>query len=431
MNYLKISNKGKIDLLSLTLLGASSKRGDNTKIGMYGSGNKYALAYLLRNNYEVSIYSGKEEIKLSTEKVSMRDKDFNCILVNGEKTSITTEFGKDWQLWQALREIYCNALDEGGSKMEFVSGIDPNEDETHFYIKNENEIGSFVANFDKYFASNRRILFECPIGRVLEKKTLGPLVLYRKGIKCFETDQMSVYDYDINHIDIDEDRMVKYSWYVNSTIWNLIYSSTNKEVIKNILASCYDSKYVEYSTGEYSSPDGSNMSEEFKEVLRSLKLAPASLSGMLSSDEYGETTILPLKVFKHASTVVDNNSLAQKFKVYNNAFYIEVVLAPLHEATLNKAKHFFTECNYEGVFNYPIVCARFDDKSVRGFADMKEQQIVISELALESGVQSTIDVLIEEYIHLKYDVKDETRSFQDAVISEIINVLKIKNTYLV
>lgn len=34
MNYLKISNKGLLDVEALTLLGASSKRGDNSKIGI-------------------------------------------------------------------------------------------------------------------------------------------------------------------------------------------------------------------------------------------------------------------------------------------------------------------------------------------------------------------------------------------------------------
>ena len=82
MHYLKISNKGLLDVEALTLLGASSKRGDNTKIGMFGSGNKFSLAYLLRNNYELRIFSGLEEIKLTTIEKTFRDKKFNIILVN-------------------------------------------------------------------------------------------------------------------------------------------------------------------------------------------------------------------------------------------------------------------------------------------------------------------------------------------------------------
>lgn len=105
MNYLKISNKGILDVEALTLLGASSKRGDNTKIGQYGSGNKYSLAYLLRNNYEVTIMAGNFQVFLTTKRKKFRDKEFDIILVDGRETSITTEFGKDWNLGQAIREL--------------------------------------------------------------------------------------------------------------------------------------------------------------------------------------------------------------------------------------------------------------------------------------------------------------------------------------
>lgn len=51
--YLKIENEGTVPVEAFTLIGASSKRDDSSKIGMFGSGNKYALAYLLRNNYGI------------------------------------------------------------------------------------------------------------------------------------------------------------------------------------------------------------------------------------------------------------------------------------------------------------------------------------------------------------------------------------------
>ena len=55
MKYLIITNKGEIEPQALHLVGASTKRGDSSKIGQFGSGNKYALAYLLRNEHEVLI----------------------------------------------------------------------------------------------------------------------------------------------------------------------------------------------------------------------------------------------------------------------------------------------------------------------------------------------------------------------------------------
>jgi hypothetical protein len=167
MNYIKIKNLGEIDIQSLTLLGASSKRGDSSKIGMFGSGNKYALAYLLRNGYEIYLFSGLNKIDITTEKALFRDKEYDVILINGKQTSITTEFGKDWELWQAIREIYCNSMDEGGHSLEYVSKIEPIDGETHFYIKNQSSISNFIANFDSYFSENKKILFECPTGKII------------------------------------------------------------------------------------------------------------------------------------------------------------------------------------------------------------------------------------------------------------------------
>ena len=44
MNYLMIENKGVLDTEALVLIGASTKRDEEGKIGFFGSGNKYALA---------------------------------------------------------------------------------------------------------------------------------------------------------------------------------------------------------------------------------------------------------------------------------------------------------------------------------------------------------------------------------------------------
>ena len=430
MNYLKISNAGILDVEALTLLGASSKREDSTKIGMFGSGNKYALAYLLRNNYEVRIYAGKTEITLGTTEKKFRDRSFSAITINGAETSITTDFGKDWALWQSLRELYCNAIDEGGHKLEYVQSISPSENETHFYIKSRAEITGFVGDFDNYFSENRKVLFECEYGKILAKDG-GKLNLYRKGIRCFETDKNSIYDYDLKDVDIDENRLAKYGWMMPSLIWNLVYQCTNKEVIKNVLFHASEHEYVECIGSDFDYVNKNYMSEEFKDVLKELTLAPIGLSGLISTEELGTTTILPNTIFKQAKTIVGNESLSTKFKVYKTGFFIEIETDALHEATLSKAKEFFFECNYSKVFNYPVIVARFTDKEILGFADEKEQRIVLSEICMAKGVQVVIETLIEEFIHLHYDVKDETRSFQNAAITEIVSLLKVNNAFVV
>lgn len=428
MKYLKISNNGIMDEMSLTLLGASSKREDHKKIGMFGSGNKYALAYFLRNNYEICIYAGKDEIKLSTVERQHRGKTFNVIIINGKETGITTDFGKDWEFWQAVREVYCNAIDEGEHKMEYVMNIAPDENQTHFYIRTRSEVTNFVQNFDNYFAENKKVVFECELGRIVEKSENPILNLYRKGIRCFETDRKSVYDYDLNAVDIDENRIAKYSWQIPSHIWNLIYQCTDKTVIKNILFQCHDSGFVECLSADFASVYEGNMSKEYIEVLNELQVAPREMSGLLSIEEQGSTTILPRILFDQAKAVVKNSNLPTKFKCYKDHFFVDIELTDLHQATLKKANEFFKECEYE--IPYPIKAARFEEKAIYGLADVDNQEIILSENCLDKGVQMVIETIIEEFIHLKHQVKDETRGFQNAAITEIVRLLKIHHAFL-
>ena len=58
MKFIKITSKGEIDIRAFSLVGATSKRNDNSKIGMFGSGLKYTLSYLLNNNIDFRVFSG-------------------------------------------------------------------------------------------------------------------------------------------------------------------------------------------------------------------------------------------------------------------------------------------------------------------------------------------------------------------------------------
>ena len=114
---IEIANNGEVPVEAFTLMGASTKRGDDTKIGYFGSGLKYAISKLTKDGVDLKIYSGKKEIKITTTNVSLGREKFKRININKRPTSLTTEMGPDWELWQAIREIYCNAADEEGHKV--------------------------------------------------------------------------------------------------------------------------------------------------------------------------------------------------------------------------------------------------------------------------------------------------------------------------
>src|SRR6478672_7382653 len=117
MKSILIENNGEVDVLAFTLMGASSKREQEGKIGFFGSGNKYAIANLLRRGIAFKIFSGESEIAVTTENQTYREKEFKRIQFEKDgqvfPTSITTDMGPKWETWFIIRELYCNALDEG------------------------------------------------------------------------------------------------------------------------------------------------------------------------------------------------------------------------------------------------------------------------------------------------------------------------------
>jgi len=427
MKWIKIKNTGLIEPQALSLIGASTKQNDSSKIGQFGSGNKYALAYLLRNNYDVRIYSGLNEIKITTAKETFREIDFDVIFINGEKTSITISMGKDWEFWQAIREIYCNAIDEGGSEIDMVQNIVPVENETHFYIDTSKDVMEFFGNFNNYFAINKKVLFECSEGRILEK-TGNECNIYRKGIRCYNASKTSVYDYDFNNITVDEDRLVKYWWNLEEKLWNIIYQCDNEEIINQILHNCGDNNYFEGCISDIATINSSQISDKFKEVLCKTNLAPKGMAGLLKPDEINNHIILPTKIFQSVRGVIGDDNVGDKFKVCKAGFiYREIDITTLYEATLKQVKYFLNECKFN--IPYEIKVAIFDEKKCMG--TVNEDTIIISNVCMEKGVNEVINTVIEEYIHIKYKAQDETRDFQTAIITEFVSYMKNINAFVV
>lgn len=426
MKWIRIKNNGIIEVEALHLVGASTKKNDKSKIGQFGSGNKYALAYLLRNGYDVRIFAGMEEIKLSTEKTTFRDVEFDVLCINGQKTSITIEMGKDWEFWQALRELYCNAIDEGDCSIDFVQNIEPIDNETHFYIDTKKDVLDFFQNFNNYFAMNKKVLFECEDGRILEKSGTT-CNIYRKGIRCFHANKLSVFDYDFNEIYIDENRLVKYYWDVEEKMWNLIYQCNNADVINQILHNSSNSEYIEGCISDISTISSSKISEEFLSILKQTRIAPKGYAGLLKPDEVQSHVIIPTKVFQSVRGLIGDENVGDNFKVSKRGFmFREIDIEPLHEATLKQALYFFQECNFK--IPYPVKIAIFDEKNVLGTC--YNDEIILSVICIEKGVNETVVTILEEFLHIKHKVNDETRAFQTAALTEFITYMKSANAFL-
>ena len=106
-------NPGLIEIISIKTLGINVKEGENP-FGYFGTGLKYAIGILLRNNCKITIWRGLEEFNFALKSVKVRGKDFSIVTMNGEELGFTSEIGKNWEIWMAYRELYCNTMDESG-----------------------------------------------------------------------------------------------------------------------------------------------------------------------------------------------------------------------------------------------------------------------------------------------------------------------------
>ncbi len=421
--YIEIANKGEMDINSLLLLGASTKRDDTSKIGYFGSGLKYAIAVLLRNKITFEIYSGKDKIKISTKKVDFRGKTFNKIYIGGKHTSLTTEMGIDWEPWFALREIYCNALDETSPEFNLVDVIDPQEDSTKIYIEYNNLFAKVLQDWDKYFSQKRKdIIFQAE-GFTAYYGSDNEYIIYRRGVQCHHEAAKCLFHYDLDDIEINESRTLKHA--VDST-WKtaeLVVQYASADMVRRI----YDEYKGTVEENFRWHAGVGRFNQNWLEVIGGRRLVRKYVAGYFSKEILeGKCLILPSNLinalreqFKNKITVLGESTTYGRYLVMEQTakekFFIEQSLAFLKENAVD--------------VTYPIDMGIFEDKSIWGLAD--NERIILSQEVFKQGKKKVVETIYEEFIHLKYNLKDSCRPMQDFLINSLISQFeKSSNVYL-
>jgi hypothetical protein len=234
-------NPGIIEPNAFRLSGASVKR--EGSFGRFGTGLKYGIATILRNQGTIVVHTGKDTYRFELETSVLREQCFSEVVMvedRGDSEDVrtplgfTVDLGKDWEPWMAVRELGCNARDEGGGFFQADEGADPAlvlEDplidtvfsvhwpliEAHW----EDEISAIFCGGD--------ILLETPSVRVLG----GPSdYLYHRGVRVWKLPRPSVFTYDIlSDVDLTEDRTVKYGFCVEADVRNMILWSSDRSII--------------------------------------------------------------------------------------------------------------------------------------------------------------------------------------------------------
>jgi hypothetical protein len=229
-DYLMIENPGVSGVDMLTVIGAISSRGREDSIGQIGSGNKFAIAKLLRDSCYTRLYNGKDGYEFTVDDKESHDVHGRTHLVRevmmkqiagsgrrARNLGFDMTFGEiDWKaIGMALRELISNAADgafalDGNYSRVKVSFVDENQVRardgyTRWFIQANSDVRDYIKNLAKHF-----LCFDPNYDRdqmILDKREGGEGVrIYRKGVLVAEYTTPSLFDYQLNDVKLDESR---------------------------------------------------------------------------------------------------------------------------------------------------------------------------------------------------------------------------------
>lgn len=434
-NYLMISNQGEVEIGAFTLIGASSKRGDASKIGMFGSGAKLALAVLMRDGLTPIIYSGQKEFRLCLEDEDFRGETYQRLSLKAgatfHQTSITTQAGHTWGTEEALRDIISNALDEDSSpRIRIVPSPSRKSGETRIFIPHSHEVEEFYQSLSYYFTFKRTPLYVQEGGdnpfRVYSKIRDDQSLVYRRGVQCYSSNRPSLYDYDLPNITIGENRKAD-PWVVRSVLppmFNRLPLSYKRDILKWI--SDTNSRGILTLEGEtnprydLTSPDWKDATDgrivltafQSHILQEEIKMKPVLILPELWCEElWTRGALNPKDMF--------DSSLLKGFKI--------TPPKPWETSLLEKASSFLKSLGY--VITCPILLFETEgDGAILGEYDPKGDKILLNRKILEEfSLQKVSSILLEEYAHKETSSPDKSRSLQNWCFSEIIRLgLEIK-----
>ncbi len=437
MKYLKIQNKGLLDIRLFSLMGGTTKDNDSAKIGQWGSGLKYAICFLLRNKIDFKIFIGNEEVKITLKEETIRDETFEVVLVNGKETSLTTKMGgKAWDEWTCIRELYSNALDEGEAKIQIadsdkveVDWNDTAKDLTQFYIELTPKFLEIYNNWGEYFIENKVPIYENANFKLYPNG--GNLKLYKQGVLIGKRESKSLFLYDFKDAQINELR--EYQGSFENDLSKILYAiddiGTIQYIYKNMTSDVFEGKEIDFKL--WRSSTWSKPNPAWKEALGNAKIITQEIKdkciGKQANVDLTHTIVIPKTLYEGLNHhIEDISALRLASKV--NEFY-EIYDAEL-EQKLKECIVILEESDY---FIHPeakFIFGEFGQGSTLARVNLDSKEIFISQKLKDKSMFDFCTMLVEENEHLRTGMSDETREFQqhfiDLYVKSILDKAEIK-----
>lgn len=377
-------NPGLIDVAAITTMGVSVKDGDGA-IGYFGTGLKFAIATILRNECTVTIHRGMDAFAFTAEPIEIRGETFDRICMNGEPLGFTTMLGRNWEPWMAFRELASNCRDEDGSYWRGDQAV-VMDDHTTIVVSGK-AIMDVWADRTTIMLEGDPVYFN---DHVEVRDGVSQFVYYR-GVRIFKAPRPMSRTYNVlTDLELTEDRTAK-NWYeVEIAIERGIGGMDDRHMLRQILT-CGE-VYCEHhmDVPSYGSPQ-----ETFREVAREIGMGSAT-----------ESNANPKAVaFARASAIKDMTPGDS------------VALEPVQSMMLEKAKRMLEAGGFH-VSEFPLIVCDTLGPNIHGMA--KDGNIYLSLLPFAKGTREVAATLLEEFAHLKSGQADCTRGFQNWLFDQLL-----------
>lgn len=380
-------NPGEIDASAIATFGVSVKEGDNP-IGFFGTGLKYAIAILLRNNHRITIWSGLEKIEFTAQPTTIRGEQFDVIHMNGERLGFTTQVGKTWELWMAYRELFCNARDESGEAYRASEAPEPREGHTLIAVEGR--------PFEAIHAERWRYFVEDEADFVLdgiEVRHRESTNYFYRGVSVSLLPRAAMLSYnDTTPLELTEDRTAKNNYELPYRIARALLSLTDEKLLRTILTA--PKQWLEHHL-------------DFHGWSQAPSPAFLKVVGQLVNDGIADVNASAKRLWQEKRP--------DEYKPR------EIALSEVQKKSLEKALDFCERIGFPIRGAYPIFAVESLGKDTLGLA--KDGTIYVSERAfLMGGSKQVAATLIEEYIHLRHRYEDCTRPMQNWLFEKVVSL---------
>lgn len=376
---------GLVDLNALTTFGVNVKTTSNP-IGQFGTGFKYAVATILRLGGTVTVYREWQRFEFVKTNRTIRDTEFDVVsMISYDELGVplpsmlgfTTQLGSHWLPWMAYRELLCNTMDEHGTT-ERVDAPEPVHGHTLIAVDG----AGFNQEHDQ---RHTNFLFESAepvrwLDHAIEIRNGHANCVYYKGIRAFDVPKGSPafkLTYNLLYGTLTEDRTLKHD--PRNALASQLVRCADENLLEEILV-CED----KWAEAQINWAWEGSPSEAFVNVVR--------------------------RNIRNPLLNVSARKLVQRSKL--SLFVDEVELNPVDRSKLNRALWFCKKIGYD--VSQPImVAASLGEAGILGYADTQLQKIVLSQEVFKRGTKEVAQTLLEEHIHLQFNLLDETRELQE------------------